>query len=106
VQLRSAFDGLSWSQEKELIIAYEPVWAIGTGKSCDPTEAQRMHHLIRKIVVELLGEIKPIILYGGSVRQENIINFITMDNIDGVLVGGASAKIDSWLGIVQKVNNL
>lgn len=106
VQLRSAFDGLSWPREKELFIAYEPVWAIGTGNSCDPAEAQRMHQLINKITVELLGKVSPIILYGGSVRSANIINYIAMDSIDGVLVGGASSKIDSWIGMAEKVKNL
>ncbi|MFA5061896.1 MAG: triose-phosphate isomerase [Patescibacteria group bacterium] len=103
VQLRAAFDNLTWPEGKNLFIAYEPVWAIGTGKNCDAKEAQRMHALIKKLVSGLVTGVNPIILYGGSVRPENVDEYLGQPDIAGVLVGGASAKLDSWLGIVNKV---
>jgi len=101
IQLRAALDGLNFPKEKELIVAYEPVWAIGTGVACDPTEAERLHILIRKIIGSLLPNVKLVILYGGSVRPENVAEYLKQENINGVLVGGASAKLDSWLEIVK-----
>lgn len=103
IQLRAAFNNLVWPSDKELIIAYEPVWAIGTGNACDPTEAQRLHALIKKLVAGLLPDAQPIILYGGSVRPDNVSQYLTQPDVSGVLVGGASAKLDSWLEIVNRV---
>lgn len=101
IQLRAALDGLSFASDKEFIVAYEPVWAIGTGLACDALEAERLHVLIKKIVSSLLPEAKPIILYGGSVRPENVVEYLKQEDVSGVLVGGASAKLDSWLEIVE-----
>ncbi|MBI2037749.1 MAG: triose-phosphate isomerase [Candidatus Magasanikbacteria bacterium] len=99
-QIRSAFHNIAWPENKELIVAYEPVWAIGTGQACDPVEAERMHELIKKQVIALTG-VTPVILYGGSVRPENVQQYLNNPNISGVLVGAASANIESWEAIVD-----
>jgi len=99
-QVRAAFHGIVWPESRELVIAYEPVWAVGTGLACDPIEAEKTHEMIKKQVVALVG-IEPIILYGGSVRADNVAEYLKNPNIDGVLVGGASAHLDSWSEIVE-----
>lgn len=99
-QIRSAFHNITWPENRELVVAYEPVWAIGTGLACDPVEAEKMHELIKKQVVALAG-VTPVILYGGSVRSENVADYLRNPNIDGVLVGGASANAHSWKEIVD-----
>lgn len=99
-QIRSAFHNIVWPEGKELIIAYEPVWAVGTGMACDPLEAERVHEIIKKQVLSLTN-ITPIILYGGSVKAENILSYLGNPNIDGVLVGGASANLESWSAIAN-----
>lgn len=104
IQLRSALDGLVWPKDKKLIVAYEPVWAIGTGDACEAGEAERMHAVVAKITHELLPKTELVILYGGSVRPENVSEYLQKDNIDGVLVGGASAKWESWQGIIANVS--
>ncbi len=101
VQLRAALDGLKWKPKAKLFIAYEPVWAIGTGKNCDPVEAEKMCLMIENMAKALAKDVEIIILYGGSVNGGNIKEFIKQPNINGVLVGGASAKLDTWLQIVQ-----
>lgn len=87
---------------EELTIAYEPIWAIGTGKNASPEDAQAVIGYIRKKVDELLGVGEDVrILYGGSVKSNNIKGFMTMDDIDGALVGGASLKADEFSRIVN-----
>ena len=86
------------------IIAYEPVWAIGTGHTATPTQAQEVHAFIRKWLMDKFGHnvaeyIR--ILYGGSVKPENIEELMSEEDIDGVLVGGASLKADSFLKIIR-----
>jgi len=105
-QLRAAYDGIAWNKEREIIIAYEPVWAIGTGKACDSQEAQKQHARIKAVVKELLPDAKSVVLYGGSVSPENAISFLQEDDIDGVLVGGSSTKLESWLKIVKAAEKL
>ena len=85
------------------VIAYEPIWAIGTGKSCDATEANRVIAMIRKVVSEVsdaqtADSIR--ILYGGSVKPATIEEQMTMSDIDGALIGGASLKADSFNEII------
>lgn len=99
-QIRSAFHNITWPENREMVVAYEPVWAVGTGLACDPVEAEKMHELIKKQVVALTG-ITPVILYGGSVRPENVADYLRNPNIDGVLVGGASANAHSWKEIID-----
>ncbi len=90
--------------DKEFVIAYEPVWAIGTGKSATPEMAQEVHAFIREVLKELFGEEtanKVRILYGGSVKPENAKGLLSMPDIDGALVGGASLKAESFAKIVN-----
>ena len=96
-QLREALEGI----EGEVVIAYEPVWAIGTGKTATPEIAQEMHAYIRGILEELWGEKgrKVSILYGGSVKPSNIDSLMGEEEIDGVLVGGASLDVESFARI-------
>ncbi len=101
-QLRSAFHAIVWPKNIELIVAYEPVWAVGTGIACDPIEAERMHNFIKKEVIALTG-VTPVLLYGGSVQPENANKYLNNPDIDGVLVGGASANLASWLGILNSI---
>ena len=90
----------------DIVIAYEPVWAIGTGKVATPIEAEEVHRFIRGVLSESYsGASKDVrILYGGSVTPENISELIDMEDIDGALVGGASLKPDTFLGIIRKVS--
>jgi len=103
-QLRNGLDGLTTSDMERIIIAYEPVWAIGTGKTASPEQAQEMHGFIRQIIAETHG--KEIasnvrILYGGSVKPENIAVLMNEKDIDGALVGGASLEAESFAKIVN-----
>lgn len=103
-QVKKCLEGLDLQQIKKLIIAYEPVWAIGTGKIATPHQAQEMHSFIRGILEELWG--KKIcssmrIQYGGSVKPENIKELMKQPDIDGALVGGASLIINSFVKIVK-----
>lgn len=102
IQIRAAFHNIVWPKDRELIVAYEPVWAIGTGDNCDPLEAERVHELIKKQVIALTG-ITPVILYGGSVKPENIVHYLKNPNINGVLVGSASTSLESWESIIEAV---
>ncbi|MCH7886613.1 MAG: triose-phosphate isomerase [Candidatus Marinimicrobia bacterium] len=93
---------LSESELKNLVIAYEPVWAIGTGKNATPEQAEEMHKYIRNIVSENAGEEAGksiLILYGGSVSLANAKELLSQPDIDGALIGGASLKQESFNGI-------
>ncbi len=86
---------------RDLVIAYEPVWAIGTGETARNEDIVRAHSFIRKKLKDLLDQgVQIRILYGGSVKPDNCAGIIGLDNVDGVLVGGASLKADSFSGIV------
>lgn len=105
---RQVKQGLSGVEKIDnVVIAYEPVWAIGTGKVATPVEAEEVHLFIRGILKDLYGstanDIR--ILYGGSVTQDNIGDLIAMEDIDGALVGGASLKADGFLGIIQNISS-
>ncbi len=100
-QIRAAFTDISWPAGRELIVAYEPVWAVGTGEACPPEEAGRQCSLLKKNIASLLKDVPAVFLYGGSVRPENVADFIKQNDIAGVLVGGASAKIESWSEIMS-----
>ena len=102
-QIRKALDGLSEEDVAKSVIAYEPIWAIGTGKTCDANEANRVIAMIRNVVKDMFGSscadsIR--ILYGGSVKPETIEEQMSKSDIDGALVGGASLKADSFVKIV------
>ena len=86
------------------MIAYEPVWAIGTGKTATPEIAEDAHKIIRAEVAKLLGDKVAAalrILYGGSVKPDNVTSLMAQEEIDGALVGGASLKPDSFTAIVK-----
>jgi triosephosphate isomerase len=90
-------------QDGEIVIAYEPVWAIGTGMAAGPEQAEEIHMLIRSILDERLKEQSSMIdiIYGGSVKPENAKQFFAMPNIDGALIGGASLNADTFLNIAS-----
>jgi triosephosphate isomerase len=103
-QTTAGLAGLSAADLAGVIIAYEPVWAIGTGKTATDDQAQEAHAFIRGVVAELFGS--PAagavrVLYGGSVKPENVKGLMAMPDIDGALVGGASLKADSFAAIVN-----
>ena len=100
-QIYTAFDGNLWCDTDQAVIAYEPVWAIGTGKVATPEQAQEMHEFIRKIMKERYERENTRILYGGSVKPENIKGLMDQKDIDGALVGGASLKADSFKKLVD-----
>lgn len=102
-QLNAALSHLTAEQWANISIAYEPVWAIGTGKNATPEDAQSMHETIRKRVAELNKDIAPKvrILYGGSVKPDNIAALMAKPDIDGALVGGASLKADSFGDLIK-----
>jgi triosephosphate isomerase len=103
-QLKGCFEGIGLGDLASIVIAYEPVWAIGTGKTATPEQANEVHSFIRKLVA---GKFNPEasekmrIQYGGSVKPENIKQLMAQPDIDGALVGGASLKLDSFISIVQ-----
>jgi triosephosphate isomerase (TIM) len=103
-QVREAFGGIDAGKAGTAVIAYEPVWAIGTGKVATPEIAEEAHRFVRSILEKIYGkavaETMPI-LYGGSVKADNIGGLYTKESIDGVLVGGASLEADSFLKIIN-----
>ena len=103
-QLVNGLAGLTVADAERIIIAYEPVWAIGTGKTATPDQAQEMHGFIRRTLAEInRKEIadKTRILYGGSVKPENIGDLMAQTDVDGALVGGASLEAESFARIVN-----
>ena len=103
-QLRRGLEGVTYEMLDDLVIAYEPVWAIGTGNTATPDDANAVHALIRSTISELFGddaaqEIR--IQYGGSVKPANAAELISQPDIDGFLVGGASLKADDFLAIIR-----
>ena len=100
-QLKSALNGLNPEEVAKIIYAYEPVWAIGTGKSATSAQAQEVCEWSRK----LIADPKVVILYGGSVKGSNAKELLSMKDIDGALVGGASLKPASFLEIYTAYKN-
>lgn len=103
-QTGQALAGVAPEAIAEMVIAYEPIWAIGTGKSSTPKDANEVIGLIRKTVADQFGNDvaqKLRIQYGGSVKPENIKEFMNEPEIDGALVGGASLEVDSFIKIVK-----
>jgi triosephosphate isomerase len=100
-QLHQGLNDQSLANVENLIIAYEPVWAIGTGKTASPAQAQEVHAHIRKILMAkfpAFGD-KTRILYGGSVKPDNVVELLAQKDIDGGLVGGASLKAKDFLAL-------
>lgn len=103
-QIRAAFDGISADALQNIVVAYEPIWAIGTGKSASSEQANAIIGSIRAILAELYGDEHANamrIQYGGSVKPDNMIEFMSQEHIDGALVGGASLKEDSFVALVR-----
>ncbi len=107
-QLADGLYHLSQEQFSRVIIAYEPVWAIGTGKTATPQQAQEVHAFIRKELGIKFGGYaeKTIIQYGGSVNDSNAAELLGQSDIDGALIGGASLKADAFLVILETANKL
>jgi len=103
-QLKFGLKNISSEEIVNVIIAYEPVWAIGTGKTASPEQAEEVHKFIRSLINEKYGESisqNIIIQYGGSVNSKNAKELLFQKNIDGALIGGASLKADSFIEIIQ-----
>ncbi len=106
-QITADLKGLSAEQVSHLVIAYEPIWAIGTGKSADANIADEICGVVRSTVEKLYGkEVSEAvrIQYGGSVKPENVAEYMAKENVDGALVGGASLQADSFLALLDFVN--
>jgi len=104
-QIKEGLEGFSKEEVKDLVVAYEPVWSIGTGKNASTEIAQDVCGYIRNILRELFGEVADEIriLYGGSVKPENIKAYLSCPDIDGGLVGGASLKKESYEGLLINI---
>ena len=102
-QVEGCFGGLSAQEVHEVVVAYEPVWAIGTGKTASPAQAEQVHEFIRGLLRKKFAEAaeKMKILYGGSVKPDNARELFSQPNIDGGLVGGASLKAESFNKIIE-----
>lgn len=103
-QVLKGLTGVSADEMKNIIIAYEPVWAIGTGKTASPAQAQEVHEFIRDLIeidysLEVANDL--VIQYGGSVKPDNAKELLSQKDIDGALVGGACLKADSFMGIIK-----
>jgi triosephosphate isomerase len=103
-QIKGVLAGFSQAEMGNVVVAYEPVWAIGTGKVATPAQAQEVHLQIRSLVRDLYGSkvAEEIVLqYGGSVKPDNAAELLSQDDIDGALVGGACLKAESFVAIVN-----
>lgn len=103
-QVQVGLNGLDAAKHNKLVVAYEPVWAIGTGKNATPEQANEVHQLIRKLLKEKFGKAfadAVRIQYGGSVKPDNIKNLMSQSDIDGALVGGASLKVQDFVKIIK-----
>jgi triosephosphate isomerase len=102
-QIEKGLEGITSDQMKNIIIAYEPVWAIGTGKTATPQQANEIHLFIRELVAKKFSTSVAenlIIQYGGSVKPDNAGELLSQKDIDGALIGGACLKADSFLSII------
>ncbi|MEG0255019.1 triose-phosphate isomerase [Vagococcus sp.] len=105
-QIKGGLADLTDEQVSNLVIAYEPIWAIGTGKSADANIADEICGVVRQTVAKLYNDTvasKVRIQYGGSVKPENIKEYMAKENVDGALVGGASLEADSFLALLEAV---
>jgi len=103
----AAMEGVELFGNKKIIIAYEPVWVIGTGQAVEPEDAEHSHRMIRETLLEIFPpdviEKHFRIIYGGSVDGKNIRDFVDRENIDGVLVGGASLKVEEFVKMIKEI---
>jgi triosephosphate isomerase (TIM) len=106
-QLNQALSGLSIVKDEQIIIAYEPIWAIGSGLAIEPMEAEYAHKIVKLTLNDMFGmEISNnnfSIIYGGSIDSKNVTGFVGLENIDGLLVGGASLKSDEFFKVAKSI---
>lgn len=102
-QIREGLEGITAEEAKKIIVAYEPVWAIGTGKTATPEMAQETHKEIREVLRDMFGDVAEeiVIQYGGSMKPENAAELLAQADIDGGLIGGASLEAESFAKIVN-----
>ena len=103
-QLKAGLAGVEAGRMDKVVIAYEPVWAIGTGKTATPEQAEEVHKLLRGLLTEMYGRKvadKTVIQYGGSVKPDNVAQLMSKPNVDGALVGGASLKAEAFVPLVR-----
>ena len=108
-QIKGALAGLNPEEVSHIIAAYEPIWAIGTGKTASPDQAEAVHVTLRGVVAEMFGQHTAddlVIQYGGSVKPENADILLSQPNIDGALIGGACLKADSFAAIIHTAEKL
>ena len=108
-QLRAGLNGVVYEHLRSVTLAYEPVWAIGTGKVATPGQAEEVHEHLRKLLTSMYGADlaqKVRIQYGGSVKVDNVTGLLELPNVDGALVGGASLKAEEFVGILQAAAKL
>ena len=109
-QLQQALSGIDVFGNQQIIVAYEPVWAIGTGTAIEPSEAEYAHKIIRLALNDMFGmriisqNFK--IIYGGSINSKNVKKFAALENMDGLLVGGVGLKVDDFSKVVKSIINL
>jgi triosephosphate isomerase len=105
-QVTQSLKDLSLRNSEQMILAYEPVWAIGTGLVAKPEQIEEVHRFIRALLINIFGEVgkKIKILYGGSVKPENINSFISIEDVNGALVGGASLNAKEFFSIAKSIN--
>jgi triosephosphate isomerase (TIM) len=107
-QLKNGLRGIGAEHIQDFVVAYEPVWAIGTGKTASPEQANEAHTFIRALLVDVYGKDiarAAYILYGGSVKPENTSDLMAQEEVDGLLVGGASIHLESFLKILGIASN-
>ena len=100
-QLEKALQGVENREMSKIVVAYEPIWAIGTGRNATSAQAREVHHFIKGIWQDMAPGLNVKILYGGSVNPENSLELLAQDDISGVLVGGASLKVDQFSAIIH-----
>ncbi len=109
-QVTKAFSGIDFKGNEKVIIAYEPVWVIGSGQAINAEDAEYMHEIIKQTIIDLFGvgifEKIFKIIYGGSINAKIVKTFLVQPNIDGVLVGGASLNADKFLEIIKEANDI
>lgn len=108
-QVQAALNKVADSMVKDVVIAYEPIWAIGTGETASPEQAQEMHEMIRKVVADQFNENAASamqILYGGSMKPHNAEELLSQPDVDGGLIGGASLKAESFSDIIDIAEGL
>jgi triosephosphate isomerase len=100
-QLDKCLQGVAGGEWEKITLAYEPIWAIGTGRNATPEQAQDVHRFIRRALEEKFPGNRIPILYGGSVKPENSLELLSQEDISGVLVGGASLKVEQFSAIIR-----